>query len=450
MSEWRECKLTELGTLARGKSKHRPRWASHLYGGEYPFVQTGKITAADKYIVDYEDTYSEAGLAQSKLWPKNTLCITIAANIAEIAILKIPMCFPDSVLGFIPDKEKCDLDFIFYTLKHFRTRIRNLAIGSVQDNINLGTFNLIKFKVPDITEQRRIATILSTLDTKIDLLQRQNHTLEQIAQTLFKRWFVKFEFPVTAVNSGEGIVNSEERIVKSEERIVKSEEFFTNHHSLSTGYKSSGGPMVASELGEIPEGWRVGSFLDIFDLLSGGTPKTSMPEYWDGKIKWLSGKDVTSNHRKFILNTEKQITEDGLNNSATKLLPKFTTVISARGTVGCYCLLSEPMCMSQTSYGIKAKSEDINFSTYLSVSHIVEMLKSQAYGSVFDTITTNTFKQAEFVIPPQGIQLQFETLVNPIFYKILTNETQIQTLTRLRDTLLPKLMSGKLRVKGSE
>lgn len=103
MSEWREYKLDELGTLQRGRSRYRPRYAFHLYGGNYPSIQTGEIRNARKYIRNYEQTYNQAGLEQSKLWPKNTLCITIAANIAELAILSFDACFLDSVLGFIAD-----------------------------------------------------------------------------------------------------------------------------------------------------------------------------------------------------------------------------------------------------------------------------------------------------------------------------------------------------------
>src|SRR4051812_34314799 len=120
MSEWKEYKLSELGTLQRGKSKHRPRYAFHLYGGPYPFIQTGQIKEAAKYITKYEQTYSEAGLAQSKIWKTGTLCITIAANIADVAILSFDACFPDSIIGFTPNETKCDLNFTFYTLKYFQ------------------------------------------------------------------------------------------------------------------------------------------------------------------------------------------------------------------------------------------------------------------------------------------------------------------------------------------
>lgn len=312
--------------------------------------------------------------------------------------------------------------FAYMRSHYFKYQVYGLNVGTTIPHLKKSNFKELKIPIPSMQEQKVIGDLYYTLSLKIDLLRRQNHTLERIAQTLFNRWFVEFEFPFD----------------------------FAQGRPDANGrpYRSGGGPMIESELGEIPLGWRVGTFLELFDLLSGGTPKTSVPEYWDGEIKWISGKDTTANHRKFILSTEKQITEDGLNNSATKLLPQFTTVISARGTVGCYCLLPEPMCMSQTNYGIRPKDEKLNFFTYLSVSSIVELLKRQAYGTVFDTITTVTFKQSEILIPPLAILFEFEGTISPFFRKMLVNETQIQTLTNLRDTLLPKLMSGQLRVNN--
>lgn len=191
MSEWRKYRLEDLGLLKRGRSKHRPRYAFHLYGGKYPFIQTSQIRESRKYINKFEQTYNEEGLKQSRLWPKGTLCITIAANIAEIGILSFDACFPDSVIGFIPDKEKADLDYIYYTLIYFQRKLKHIGEGSVQDNINLGTFQDVMFPIPPLTEQKAIAEVLSSLDDKIDLLHRQNKTLEAMAKTLFRQWFIE-------------------------------------------------------------------------------------------------------------------------------------------------------------------------------------------------------------------------------------------------------------------
>jgi type I restriction enzyme S subunit len=164
-------------------------------------------------------------------------------------------------------------------------------------------------------------------------------------------------------------------------------------------------------------------------------------------VKWISARDITPNHKGFITETEKTITALGLEKSSTKILPKYSMVISARGTVGKYCILSESMAFSQSNYGIKPKIKDCYFFTYLLIAYSVDELQAAAYGSVFDTITTNTFKEHKLNIPPDSEIQSFEQSVKPYFEKILRNNNQICTLTRLRDTLLPKLMSGEVRVE---
>jgi type I restriction enzyme S subunit len=198
---------------------------------------------------------------------------------------------------------------------------------------------------------------------------------------------------------------------------------------------------------EADEKWEEGSLLELIGLVGGGTPKTSIAEYWDGSIPWLSGKDISSNHKTFVTDTEKMITEDGLNNSSTKILPKYATIISARGTVGKYCLLAQPMAFSQTNYGILPKIKGCFFFTYLLINHLVEELRASAYGCVFDTITTSTFRDSEVPIPSNMEINKFEDSVSPFFQRICQNKIQIRTLEKLRDTLLPKLMSGEVRVK---
>lgn len=197
---------------------------------------------------------------------------------------------------------------------------------------------------------------------------------------------------------------------------------------------------------EAQEDWVERSLLDIVELVGGGTPKTSVAEYWDGEIPWLSGGDIASSHKSFVISSEKTITQEGLHNSSTKLLPKFATVISARGTVGKYGLLSKPMTYSQSNYGVLPKVEGCFFFTYLLINHAVSELCSSAYGSVFDTITTTTFRDIVITAPPHEAIQDFEKTVSVYFMKKLHVLTQIQTLETLRDTLLPKLMSGEVRV----
>ena len=289
------------------------------------------------------------------------------------------------------DDKKLSKNYFYYFLTSdygYQQILANMT-QSAQENVGKEDIHKMHVFLPPFKEQTIIASILSSLDDKIDLLHRQNKTLEQLAETIFRQWFVE----------------------------------------------------------EAEENWEEKSLYDAIELVGGGTPKTEINEYWNGNIKWLAGGDIASNHKGFVMDAEKSITEVGLNNSSTKLLPKFSTIITARGTVGKYCILSEPMTFSQSNYGIKPKFEGCYFFTYLLIAHCVDELLSAAYGSVFDTITTNTFKEQKVSLPQSEEIEHFEKRIKIYFEKILANQLQIKTLTQLRDELLPKLMSGEVRVR---
>ena len=193
---WRPQKLDQLGTLSRGRSRHRPRDAAHLYGGPYPFIQTSDVKHSGLYIREYQQTYSEEGLRQSKIWPAGTLCITIAANIADTAILGIDACFPDSVIGFTADENKSDVRFIKYLFDAtIQQRVRQFTQGAAQDNLSQEKLLSIEFLIPELQEQRRIASILSAYDDLIANNRRRIQLLEEAARLLYREWFVHLRFP---------------------------------------------------------------------------------------------------------------------------------------------------------------------------------------------------------------------------------------------------------------
>jgi type I restriction enzyme S subunit len=191
---WVEKTLEEVSTtFGRGKSKHRPRNAPHLYGGKYPFVQTGDVRNADHMITEYSQTYSEAGLAQSKLWPEGTICITIAANIAETAILGFDACFPDSVIGAVANPKEAEVGFIEYLLQSFKARIQAMGKGSAQANINMGTFEHERFPFPPVAEQRKVVATLDALREETQrlaaLYTRKLAALEALKKSLLHQAF---------------------------------------------------------------------------------------------------------------------------------------------------------------------------------------------------------------------------------------------------------------------
>ena len=382
MKGWKECKLGEIGTLQRGRSRHRPRYAYHLFGGNYPFIQTGEIREAKKYILQYSQTYNEVGLEQSKLWPKGTLCITIAANIAELAILSFDACFPDSVLGFIPDPRKVNLDFVYYTLTHFQRELKHIGEGSVQDNINLGTFDDILFPFPPLPEQKAIAGVLSSLDDKIDLLHRQNKTLEAMAETLFRQWFVE----------------------------------------------------------EADEGWEEGKLPDEFDFTMGQSPSgNSFNEDGIGIPMYQGNADFG-----FRFPTERVYTTE-----PTRFAEPMDVLISVRAPVGAQNMALTRCCIGRgvSAFRYRKRPTYYTYTFYKLRSLMTEIKQFNDEGTIFGSIGKSDFEGIEIIIPPYSVIESFEQEVGPINQKVIENCHQIRTLEKLRDTLLPKLMSGEVRVK---
>lgn len=371
--EWKEYKLGDVIEFGNGRVRPKSSGNIPVYGGNG--------------ILDFcnESNYESETIIIGR----------VGAYCGSIYYENKPIWVSDNALVAKP-KENFQAKFLFYFLKNLG--LNKLAEGSSHPLVTQTLLNSIAVFITDnFDEQGTIASILSSLDDKIDLLHRQNKTLEQLAETLFRQWFVEHR-----------------------PELVES---------------------------EADEKWEEKSLYEVIELFGGGTPKTEMPEYWGGDINWMSGKDITANHKQFILATEKTINEEGVKNSSTKILPQYTSVISARGTVGKICLLGKPMAFSQTNYGILPKIKDCYFFTYLLLSYSVDELQSASYGSVFDTITTNTFKEHKLNLPSDNIITKFEVQVSPLFYKMLSNEKQILSLTQLRDTLLPKLISGEVRVK---
>lgn len=280
---------------------------------------------------------------------------------------------------------------------------------------------------PKIEEQRAIAHILGTLDDKIELNRKQNETLEAMARTLFKAWFVDFE-PVRA---------------KMEGRWKRGESLPGLPAHLYDLFPER---LVDSELGEVPEGWAIGSFSDVVEIIGGGTPKTSVNEYWDGDIPWFSVVDTPAASDVFVVQTEKSITQAGLNGSSARMVAKGTTIISARGTVGNLAIAGRDMTFNQSCYALRGKNGSGDYFVFLSAQRMVEQLKAMAHGSVFSTITRQTFDAVRVVLPPEHVCQKFEQSTVGLFDALLSNVNESRSLAQLRDTLLPKLISGELRV----
>lgn len=296
-----------------------------------------------------------------------------------------------------------DAEFLYYLLSQdlFFAYVMSGANGSKMPRGDKQQIMNWEIELPSEKEdQRRIASILSSLDRKIELNNKINADLEEMAQAIFKNWFVDFE-----------------------------------------PFKD--GKFVDSELGMIPEGWKVGRLTDIIKLMPGGTPKTSEPLYWDnGTIPFFSPKDVNG---VYCFATEKHITETGLNKCSSNLYPKDTIFITCRGTVGKVCLAACDMAMNQSNYAIRAIDGYSQYYVFFLVKSVVERLIKKSNGAVFSAITSKDFDE-EILIPSQKAVEDFTNVIDGFFRRIFTIGTENSRLSLLRDTLLPRLMSGEIEV----
>ncbi|MCJ8142170.1 restriction endonuclease subunit S [Ancylobacter sp. A5.8] len=293
--------------------------------------------------------------------------------------------------------------------------------GSTVDRIHLKDFPSFPLVLPPRPYQDAIANLLGSLDDKIELNRRMAATLEEMAQALFKSWFVDFD-PVRA---------------KAEGR--------------APGLPAAAAALFPDRFGDdgLPEGWSKASLLDHARLISGGTPKTEEPTYWGGPILWASAKDVSRCADRFLTVTERTITRRGLEESATRMVPALSTVVVARGaTTGRHCLFGREMAMNQTCYALHSEAER-PFWLACTFSALVAELVHGAHGSVFDTITTTTLQTAKIVHGSDEVISAFERFVQPIYERILSLVEEAAALRALRDTLLPKLISGELRIKDA-
>lgn len=383
---------------------------------DIPWVKTEQL--GTKNIFDSNEKVSQQALDDTglRLYPKNTISVAMygeGKTRGSVSILKNEMTTNQACCNIELDKKKADYEYVYYYLTTQYNQLRNLSSG-VRKNLNSNDIKNFEIRIPEkLDDQRKIASVLSSLDTKIELNNRINAELEAMAKTLYDYWFVQFDFP----------------------------------DEQGKPYKSSGGKMVYNKelKREIPEGWEVGNVLHRAELFGGGTPKTNTKEFWNGEIPFFTPSDVEANA--FSLETEQYITQEGLNSCSSKLFEKGTVFLTARGTVGRVNIASDKMAMNQSCYAFYGQS-NINYPfVYFYINELAYFIKSKGSGSVFKAIVSNDIKYTEMLIPPIEIISKYNEFATPIFEKILLNKKQNQQLASLRDWLLPMLMNGQVTVR---
>ena len=389
--------LEQLGFVGRGKSKHRPRNDESLYGGDYPFIQTADVKKAELYIREYSQTYNEKGLAQSKLWPKGTLCLTIAANIADTAILDMEACFPDSIIGFIADETKVNVKYVKYFYSLFQRNLQKISQGAAQDNLNLEKLLMYPIPCPSLNVQNRIVGVLGTIDDLLvcnsDLIDRHKLMVEK----LYHEWFINFKFP-------------------NHEQV----EFFDG----------------------IPDGWTNVSLKEVIST----NPSTLKK----GELDEILYVDISSVGQGKIESFTQYHIDDAPGRAKRKVQHGDVIWSCVRPNRKQYALIQNPQSNLIVSTGftvLRPTKIPFTYLTALAASDdFCGYLTSVAQGAAYPAVTYKDFEDYEFLLPPKSLLDKFHEVVELMYEQMHILQIQNQKLQDLKEILLPRLMSGELDV----
>ena len=309
------------------------------------------------------------------------------------------------LIKFSIDPQKVNPKILkYYThSQEYYNWVKSFDTGGTRGNINAKTFGDMPISLPKRCVQDKIVGILSALDAKIENNNKINANLEAQAQALFKSWFVDF-----------------------------------------TPFKDQ--PFVDSELGPIPQGWKVGKLGDLGEIVGGSTPSKSKPEYYTTHgIAWLTPKDLSTSKAKFTSRGEIDITDEGYKSTSTKLMPRGSVLFSSRAPIGYLTIAKNEICTNQGFKSLVPNGVGTGF-VYYTLRHLTPQIENRATGSTFKEASATLMRSVETIVPPTSILNKFEELLRPILQFQEKKEEENQRLAALRDTLLPKLMSGEIKL----
>lgn len=417
MSEWKEYRLGEICKVKGGKRLPKGNNLTTVPNA-HPYIRVRDM--GEKYLPINNLEYVPNEVFPSiknYIVDKGDLLLSIVGTVGLVSLVNDELdkaSLTENCVKIIPQKDIIDNEFLYYFIKSNigQEEIFRKIVGAVQPKLPIYNINDIGLNIPDLPTQTAIAEILSSLDDKIELNNKINQELETLAQTLFKQWFIDFEFP----------------------------------NENGEPFKSSGGEMVDSALGEIPKGWEVGTIESLTQKMnSGGTPSTRNADYYDGNIIWYSTKELKDN---FIFDSERTITLSGLNNSSAKLFPTNTVVMAiyAAPTVGRLGILSQESAFNQAALGFVAKVEVGYEFMYLLLKYLRDDFNNLANGAAQQNLNVGLVKNFKILMPLIEPLAKFQSLMKPVFESIKNNQLENNSLTKTRDTLLPKLISGELEI----
>ena len=394
--EWKECQIQDVCRLINGRAYSNDEMLEH---GKYKIVRVGNLSGGNSTWF-----YSDLELPEDKYCHNGDLLFAWACTFGPHIWKEDNTIFHYHIWKIVEDKDVVDRRFFYYYLKYATGGFLGALNGSVMVHITKSSMEKMNIRIPkNLEDQHRIASILSSLDRKIELNNKINADLEEMAQAIFKNWFVDFE-------------------------PFKDDKF------------------VDSELGMIPEGWKVGRLDEIADVVGGSTPSKAKPEYYTQKgIAWLTPKDLSNHPAVYTSRGEIDITEEGYNSTSTKLMPKGTILFTSRAPIGYISIAQNDICTNQGFKSLVPKKAGTCF-LYCFLKCVTPEIENKSTGSTFKEASGSLMKSLQVIMPEQKVFEDFETIVSPLFARIESLEKENSRLSTLRDTLLPRLMSGELEV----
>lgn len=410
--EWKEVRLGDVCEIKHG----------FAYKGKYfsdtptcdILVTPGNFTLSGGFKLDKPKFYN-GPVEKDYILSKGDLIVTMTDLSKNIDTLGYSALVPEvkgltfhhnQRIGLVENiANNVDKYFLYWIMRTpaYQSFIATHSSGTTVHHTSPKGIGNYVFKLPPLDDQRRIASILSSLDRKIELNNKINADLEEMAQAIFKNWFVDFE-----------------------------------------PFKD--GKFVDSELGMIPEGWKVGRLDEIADVVGGSTPSKAKPEYYTQKgIAWLTPKDLSNHPAVYTSRGVIEITEEGYNSTSTKLMPKGTILFTSRAPIGYISIAQNDICTNQGFKSLVPKKAGTCF-LYCFLKYVTPEIENKSTGSTFKEASGSLMKSLQVIMPEQKVFEDFETIVSPLFARIESLEKENSRLSLLRDTLLPRLMSGELEV----
>jgi type I restriction enzyme S subunit len=414
-----------LGDIAKiiGGATPSTKTAEYWDGG-IPWITPKDLSGFDQiYIENGSRDISQTGMEKSsvKILPTGTVLYTSRAPIGYIAIARVPVTtnqgFKSLVLheGYVPE-------FIYYLLKNSKSEIESHSSGGTFAEISARALADVELELPDKRHQFAIAEVLLNLDRKILANKSLSKTLENIAQAIFKSWFIDFD-PVKAKMAGDKPVGVDD--------------------ATAALFPDS---MEDSELDPIPRGWKLSQIGDEVECVGGSTPSTSNSEFWDGDICWTTPKDLSKQTGLVTTSSERRITIEGVEKISSGVLPVHSVLMSSRAPIGYLSINAVPSAINQGFIALRQNQKFTPLYLLFWLQMNMAEIKNRAGGGTFAEISKSAFKSIPFVVPDKETLKKFGEISEPILLQLTALALQNQELIELRDSLLPRLISGELQI----